>query len=57
MLNEDDAGQRGINEGDWVRLMNDLDTLNMKAYPTRDIKKGVVLAYGGSGPSSVVVRG
>jgi anaerobic selenocysteine-containing dehydrogenase len=50
LLNEEDAGQRGIKEGDWVRLKNDLDTLNMKAHPTRDIRKGVVLAYGGLWP-------
>jgi anaerobic selenocysteine-containing dehydrogenase len=50
LLNEEDAGKRGIKEGDWVRLKNDMDTLNMKAYPTRDIKRGVVLAYGGLWP-------
>jgi anaerobic selenocysteine-containing dehydrogenase len=50
LLNEGDAGQRGIKKGDRVRLKNDQDTLNMKAHPTRDIKKGVVLAYGGLWP-------
>jgi anaerobic selenocysteine-containing dehydrogenase len=50
LLNEEDARQRGIKEGDWVKLKNDMDTLNMKARPTRDIKKGVVLAYGGLWP-------
>ncbi|MGR3310801.1 MAG: molybdopterin-containing oxidoreductase family protein [Candidatus Brocadiales bacterium] len=50
LLNEEDAEQRGIKEGDRVRLKNDQDTLNMKARPTRDIKKGVVLAYGGLWP-------
>ena len=50
LLNNEDAGQRGIKEGEWVNLKNNLDTLTMKAHITRDIKKGVVLAYGGLWP-------
>lgn len=50
LLNEEEAEERGIKEGDWVRLKNALDTLTMKAKPTKDIKKGVVLAYGGLWP-------
>ncbi len=50
LLNEEEARERGIKEGDLVRLRNALDTLTMKARPTKDIKKGVVLAYGGLWP-------
>ena len=50
LINEDEANQRKIKKGEWVRLRNDLDTLDMKACPTRDIKKGVVLVYGGLWP-------
>ena len=47
LINDEDAREKGINEGDWVRLKNDQDTLNMKAHITKDIKQGVTLAYGG----------
>ncbi|GJQ58247.1 MAG: hypothetical protein SCALA701_10480 [Candidatus Scalindua sp.] len=50
LINKDEADQREIKKGDWVRLRNDLDTLNMKASPTNEIKRGVVLAYGGLWP-------
>ncbi len=50
LINEDDAKERGIKEGDWIKLKNDQDTLNMKARPTSNIKKGVTLAYGGLWP-------
>jgi anaerobic selenocysteine-containing dehydrogenase len=47
LINNEDARKKGIKEGDWVVLKNDQDTLNMKARPTKDIKQGVTLAYGG----------
>ena len=47
LINDEDARKKGIKEGDWVVLKNDQDTLNMKARPTKDIKQGVTLAYGG----------
>ncbi|HHT9153462.1 MAG TPA: molybdopterin-containing oxidoreductase family protein [Candidatus Hypogeohydataceae bacterium YC40] len=50
LLNEEDARERAIKDGDWVRLRNSLDTLIMKARPTKDIKKGVLVAYGGLWP-------
>ena len=50
LLNDEDAMQRDIKDGDWVSLKNDLDSLTMKARPTNDLKKGVVLAYGGLWP-------
>ncbi|MDR4505534.1 MAG: molybdopterin-dependent oxidoreductase [Candidatus Scalindua sp.] len=50
LINKDEADQRDIKRDDWVRLRNDLDTLNMKALPTHEIKKGVVLVYGGLWP-------
>ncbi len=50
LINKEEAGQRDINKGDWVELRNDLDTLKMKACPTNEIKKGVILAYGGLWP-------
>jgi anaerobic selenocysteine-containing dehydrogenase len=50
LINEEEARERGIKEGGWVRLWNALDTLTMKARPTKDLKKGVILAYGGLWP-------
>lgn len=50
LLNEEYARQRGIKEGEWIRLRNNQDTLNMKAHLTGKIKKGVALAYGGLWP-------
>ncbi len=50
LINDEDAKEKGINEGDWIRLKNDQDTLDMKAKPTTDIKQGVTLAYGGLWP-------
>ncbi len=50
LLNEEDAKERGIEDAKPVRLKNGLDTLTMKAKLTRDIKRGVVLAYGGLWP-------
>ena len=47
LINKEDAKEKDIEEGDWVKLKNDQDTLKMKARPTTDIKRGVVLAYGG----------
>jgi anaerobic selenocysteine-containing dehydrogenase len=47
LINEEDAKEKDIKEGDWVRMKNNQDTLRMKARPTTDIKRGVVLAYGG----------
>ncbi|HHT9155956.1 MAG TPA: molybdopterin-containing oxidoreductase family protein, partial [Candidatus Tripitaka sp. YC43] len=50
LINEEEAREKGIEDGELVRLRSALDTLTMKARPTRDIKKGVVLAYGGLWP-------
>ena len=50
LVNEEEARERGIKDGELVRLRSALDTLTMKARPTKDIKKGVVLAYGGLWP-------
>ncbi|ODS33153.1 MAG: molybdopterin oxidoreductase, molybdopterin-containing subunit [Candidatus Scalindua rubra] len=50
LINDEDAKKKDIKEGDWVRLKNDQDTLNMKALPTKDIRQGVILAYGGLWP-------
>ncbi len=50
LINKDEADQRGIKSGDWLRLRNSLDTLDMKACPTHEIKRGVILAYGGLWP-------
>lgn len=50
LINEDDAAQRKIRDGDRVILENGLDTLEMIARLTKDIKKGVILAYGGLWP-------
>ncbi|MDI6759722.1 MAG: molybdopterin-dependent oxidoreductase [Candidatus Brocadiaceae bacterium] len=50
LINEEEAREKGIKDGELVRLRSALDTLTMKARPTRDIKKGVVLTYGGLWP-------
>ncbi|MEK7822397.1 MAG: molybdopterin-dependent oxidoreductase [Planctomycetota bacterium] len=50
LINEEEAREKGIEDGELVRLRSVLDTLTMKARPTKDIKKGVVLAYGGLWP-------
>jgi anaerobic selenocysteine-containing dehydrogenase len=43
-IHPDDAGPRGIADGEWVRLHNDRGSLRLRARVTGDVRPGVVVA-------------